>query len=45
LGKLTFVGLGLGDQGASIAGLNAIRESDVSYLEYYTTPHAPRLLK
>ena len=45
MGKLTFVGLGLGDQGASIAGLNAIRESDVSYLEYYTTPHAPRLLK
>jgi diphthine synthase len=45
LGRLTFVGLGLGDQGASIAGLNAIRESDVSYLEYYTTPHAPRLLK
>jgi diphthine synthase len=45
LGKLTFVGLGLGDQGTSIAGVNAIRESDISYLEYYTTPHAPRLLQ
>ncbi len=45
MGRLTFVGLGLGDQGASIAGLNAIRESDISYLEYYTTPHVPRLLK
>ena len=45
MGKLTFVGLGLGDQGASIAGVNAIKESDVAYLEYYTTPHAPRLLQ
>src|SRR5580692_8358477 len=45
MGKLTFVGLGLGDQGTSIAGVNAIREADVSYLEYYTTPHAPRLLQ
>ena len=45
MGRLTFVGLGLGDQGTSIAGVNAIRESDVSYIEYYTTPHAPRLLE
>ena len=45
MGKLTFVGLGLGDQGTSIAGVNAIRDSDISYLEYYTTPHAPRLLQ
>jgi diphthine synthase len=45
LGKLTFVGLGLGDQGTSIAGVNAIRQSDLAYLEYYTTPHAPRLLQ
>src|ERR1035441_2774962 len=45
MGKLTFVGLGMGDQGTSIAGVNAIRDSDVTYLEYYTTPHAPRLLK
>ncbi len=45
MAKLTFVGLGLGDQGASIAAVNAITESDVAYLEYYTTPHAPRLLQ
>lgn len=45
MGRLTFVGLGLGDQGTSIAGVNAIRESDISYIEYYTTPHAPRLLQ
>jgi diphthine synthase len=44
LGKLTFVGLGLGDQGVSLAGVAAIREADVAYLEYYTSPHAPRLL-
>jgi diphthine synthase len=44
LGKLTFVGLGLGDRGVSLSGVDAIRNSDVSYLEYYTTPHAPRLL-
>jgi diphthine synthase len=45
LGKLTFVGLGLGDQGVSIAGVNAIRQADVAYLEYYTSPYAPRLLQ
>jgi diphthine synthase len=44
LGKLTFVGLGLGDRGASIAGVDAIRSADVAYLEYYTSPHAPTLL-
>jgi len=45
LGKLTFVGLGLGDQGVSIAGVNAIKRSDLAYLEYYTSPYAPRLLQ
>jgi diphthine synthase len=45
LGKLTFVGLGLGDQGTSIAGVEAIRKADVAYLEYYTVPHAPRLIQ
>jgi diphthine synthase len=45
LGKLTFVGLGLGDQGVSIAGVKAIKDADVAYLEYYTTPYAPRLLQ
>jgi diphthine synthase len=45
LGMLTFVGLGLGDEGLSLAGANAIRSAKTSYLEYYTTPHAPRLLR
>jgi diphthine synthase len=45
LGKLTFVGLGLGDQGVSIGGIRAIKEADEAYLEYYTTPFAPRLLQ
>jgi diphthine synthase len=45
LGKLTFVGLGLGDQGVSIAGVNAIKQADQAYLEYYTSPYAPRLLQ
>lgn len=45
MGKLTFVGLGLGDQGVSIGGVKAIREADTAYLEYYTTPHEPRLLQ
>src|SRR5579872_3693640 len=45
LGKLTFVGLGLGDQGVSIGGVRAIKEADTAYLEYYTTPHEPRLLQ
>jgi len=44
MGKLTFVGLGLGDSGVSLAGVEALRGADVAYLEYYTTPHAPRLL-
>lgn len=44
MGKLTFVGLGLGDQGVSIGGIKAIREADTAYIEYYTTPFAPRLL-
>ena len=45
MGKLTFVGLGLGDQGVSIGGIKAIKEADTAYLEYYTTPYAPRLLQ
>ncbi|MDG6925980.1 MAG: diphthine synthase [Nitrososphaerota archaeon] len=45
MGKLTFVGLGLGDQGVSIGGVRAITEADTAYLEYYTTPFAPRLLQ
>jgi diphthine synthase len=45
VGKLTFVGLGLGDQGVSIAGVNAIKQAEMAYLEHYTTPYAPRLLQ
>lgn len=44
MGKLTFVGLGLGDMGVSLAGVEAIKGASVAYLEYYTSPHAPRLL-
>jgi diphthine synthase len=44
MGKLTFVGLGLGDQGVSLGGIKAIEAADTSYLEYYTSPYAPRLL-
>ncbi len=44
LGKLTFVGLGLGDKGVSLAGIDAIKDAEIAYLEYYTSPHAPRLL-
>jgi diphthine synthase len=45
LGRLTFVGLGLGPRGVSIEGARELRDADVAYLEYYTTPHEPRLLR
>ncbi|HLQ03853.1 MAG TPA: diphthine synthase [Nitrososphaerales archaeon] len=45
MGRLTFVGLGLGARGISLEGVVAIREADTCYLEYYTTPHEPTLLK
>ncbi|MDA4120954.1 MAG: diphthine synthase [Thaumarchaeota archaeon] len=45
MGRLSFVGLGLGPRGVSIAGVEELRASDVAYLEYYTTPHEPQLLK
>ena len=44
LGKLTFVGLGLGPKGISLEGMEALRSADAVYLEYYTTPHEPTLL-
>ena len=43
--SLTFVGLGLGALGVSLEGIEEIRKSDVLYLENYTTPHDPNLLK
>ena len=45
LGRLSFVGLGLGPRGVTLEGLEELRSADVSYLEYYTTPHEPRLLR
>lgn len=45
MGRLSFVGLGLGPKGISLEGLDELRSADVVYLEYYTSPHEPRLLK
>jgi diphthine synthase len=45
MGKLTFAGLGLGGRGISLESIEAIKESDISYLEYYTSPHEPALLR
>ena len=45
MGRLTFVGLGLGARGISLEGVVAVKEADSCYLEYYTTPHEPTLLK
>jgi diphthine synthase len=45
MGRLSFVGLGLGPRGVSIEGVEELRAADVAYLEYYTTPHEPQLLK
>jgi diphthine synthase len=44
LGKLVFVGIGLGCKGVSLEGLDELRAADAVYLEYYTTPHEPTLL-
>src|SRR5271157_5829218 len=45
VGRLSFVGLGLGPRGISLEGLDELRSADVVYLEYYTSPHEPRLVK
>lgn len=44
MGKLSFVGLGLGPRGVSLEGLQVIRETDICYVEYYTTPQELELL-
>lgn len=44
MGELTFVGLGLGSRGISIEGLAAVREADMAYVEYYTSPREPKLV-
>lgn len=45
MGRLSFVGLGLGAKGITVQGVEELRAADSIYLEYYTTPHEPRLLK
>ncbi len=44
MGHLSFVGLGLGYAGLTFEGAEELRAADLAYLEYYTTPHEPRLL-
>ena len=43
-GRLSFVGLGLGPKGITLDGVDELKAAEVVYLEYYTTPHEPRLL-
>lgn len=45
MGRLSFVGLGLGAKGVTLEGVEEMIGSDTIYLEYYTTPHEPQLLK
>jgi diphthine synthase len=45
MGRLTFVGLGLGPKGVSLEGAEELESADVAYLEHYTTPLEPFLLK
>jgi diphthine synthase len=45
MGRLSFVGLGLGPRGISLEGVEELRHAETVYLEYYTTPHEPELLK
>lgn len=45
MGRLSFVGLGLGAKGITLEGVGEMIQADVIYLEYYTTPHEPQLLK
>jgi diphthine synthase len=44
MGRLSFVGLGLGPRGISLEGLDEVKEAEIAYLEYYTTPHEPALI-
>ena len=45
LGELVFVGLGLGERGISLAGIDAIKASDSAYLERYTSPGSAALVE
>ncbi|MDE1853082.1 MAG: diphthine synthase [Thaumarchaeota archaeon] len=44
MGRLSFVGLGLGASGITLEGVDELKSASTVYLEYYTTPHEPRLL-
>jgi len=44
LGELVFVGLGLGDRGISLAGVDAIKAADLTYFERYTSPPSPTVV-
>jgi len=45
MARLSFVGLGLGSKGITLEGVEEMIAADVIYLEYYTSPHEPQLLK
>ncbi|MDG6985858.1 MAG: diphthine synthase [Nitrososphaerota archaeon] len=45
MGRLSFVGLGLGPKGITLEGVDELKAADVVYLEYYTTPHEPSLIR
>jgi diphthine synthase len=45
MGNLKFVGLGLGSRGISVEGLEEMKQADSAYLEYYTNPHDPNLVR
>jgi diphthine synthase len=44
MGRLSFVGLGLGAKGITLEGVTELKSADTIYLEYYTTPHEPKLI-
>jgi len=45
MGSLKFVGLGLGPMGISMDGLQELKQADTAFLEYYTNPHDPNLVR
>jgi diphthine synthase len=45
MGRLAFVGLGLGARGVSLEGVREMKEADAVFLEYYTTPHEAHLIR
>ena len=45
MGRLTFVGLGLSAKGLTLEGVEELKNADAVYLEYYTTPHEPQLVR